>query len=72
MSKIAVQVEEATASAPVDARRLRAVGRLIDRLVRPGVDGPLIALFQTTSAEADKAGRTEDEIRAAYNAERRV
>lgn len=75
VSKIEVQVEEATASALVDARRLQAVGRLIDRLVRPGVDDPLIALFQKTSAEADKAGLTEDEINAelaAYNAERRV
>lgn len=75
VSKIEVQVEQATASALVDARRLQAVGRLIDRLVRPGVDDPLIALFQKTSAEADKSGLTEDEINAelaTYNAERRV
>ena len=75
MSKIEVPVEEATAAALADARRLEAVGRLIDRLVRPGADDPLIALFERTAADAEKAGLTEDEINAelaAYNAERRV
>lgn len=74
-SKIEVPVEEATASALSDARRLQAVGRLIDRLVRPGADDPLIALFEKTSAEAHEAGLTEGEINAelaAYNAECRV
>ena len=73
--KIEVPVEEATAAALSDARRLEAVGRLIDRLVRPGADDPLIALFERTAAEAHEAGLTEDEINtelAAYNAERRV
>ena len=75
VSKIEVPVEEATAAALSDARRLEAVGRLIDRLVRPGADDPLIALFERTSAEAHEAGLTEAEIDAelaAYNAERRV
>lgn len=75
VSKIEVPVEEATAAALSDARRLEAVGRLIDRLVRPGADDPLIALFERTAAEAQEAGLTEDEINAelaAYNAERRV
>ena len=73
--KIEVPVEEATAAALSDARRLEADGRLIDRLVRPGADDPLIALFERTAAEAREAGLTEDEIDAelaAYNAERRV
>ena len=75
LSKIEVPVEAATAAALSDARRLEAVGRLIDRLVRPGTDDPLIALLERTSAEARDAGLTEDEINAeltAYNAERRV
>jgi hypothetical protein len=75
VSKVEIPVEEATASALSDARRLAAVGRLIDRLVRPGADDPLITLLKTTSAEARHAGLTEDEINAElgeYNAERRA
>ena len=52
-----------------------AVGRLIDRLVRPGADDPLIALFERTAGEAWSAGLTEAEIEAelaAYNAEHRI
>jgi len=55
-------------------RPLEAVGRLVDRLVRPGADDPLIALFERTSAEADRSGLSEDEINAELagdNAERR-
>ncbi|HEY0423109.1 MAG TPA: hypothetical protein VGC82_07280 [Rhodopila sp.] len=75
VSKIEVPVGEATAAALSDERRLGAVGRLIDRLVHPGADDPLIALFERTSADALRAGLTEDEIDAelaVYNAERRV
>lgn len=74
-SKIEIPVEEATAVALSDARRREAVGRLVDRLVRPGADDPLIALFERTAAEAREAGLTEAEIEAelaAYNAERRA
>lgn len=74
VSKIEVPVEEATASALSDQRRLQAVGRLVDRLVRPGVDDPLIALFELTAAKAHAAGLSDAEIDAelaAYNAERR-
>ena len=74
-SKIELLVEEATAAALSDARRREAVGRLVDRLVRPGADDPLIALFERTAAEAREAGLTEIEIEAelaAYNAERRA
>jgi hypothetical protein len=72
LSKIEIPVEAAAAVA--DARRREAVGRLVDRLVRPGADDPLIALFERTAAEAHQAGLTEAEIEAelaAYNAERR-
>lgn len=74
LSKIEIAVEAATAVALSDARRREAVGRLVDRLVRPGVDDPLIALFERTAAEAREAGLTEAEVAAelaAYNAERR-
>lgn len=57
-STIEIPVEAATATALADARRREAVGRLVDRLVRPGVDDPLIALF------ARGAGLTEAEIEA--------
>ena len=75
VSKIEIPVAEATAAALSDARRREAVGRLVDRLVRPGADDPLIALFERTAAEAHEAGLTEAEIEAelaAYNTERRV
>jgi hypothetical protein len=58
-----------------DSRRLEAVGRLVDRLFRPGADDPLVALLERTAAEAREAGLTENAINeelAAYNAERRV
>jgi hypothetical protein len=75
VTKIEIPVAEATAAALSDARRREAVGRLVDRLVRPGADDPLIALFERTAAEAREAGLTEAEIEAelaAYNAERRA
>lgn len=71
---IEIPVQAATAEALADARRLEAVGRLVDRLVRPGADDPLIALFERTAEEAQAAGLTEAEIEAelaAYDAERR-
>ena len=74
VSKIEIPVEEATAAALSDERRREAVGRLVDRLVRPGADDPLIALFERTAAEAQEAGLNEAEIEAElayYNAERR-
>ena len=74
-STVEIPVEEATAAALTDARRREAVGRLIDLLVRPGANDPLIALFERTAAEAWDAGLTEAEVEAelaAYNAERRV
>jgi len=74
-SKIEIPVEAATAAALSDARRREAVGRLVDRLVRPGADDPLLALFERIAAEARDAGLTAAEIEAelaAYNAERRA
>ena len=75
VAKIKIPVEAATAAALSDARRREAVGRPVDRLVRPGADDPLIALFEQTATEAQAAGLTETEIAAelaAYNTERRA
>ena len=75
MSKIEIPVEKATATALTDERRLAAIGRLVDRLVQPGDDDPLLALFERTSKEARDSGLSDAEIDAelaAYNAERRV
>ena len=74
-STIEVPVDEATAAALSSVRRLEAVGRLVDRLVRPGADDPLVALFERTATEARDAGLTEADVQAelaAYNAERRA
>jgi hypothetical protein len=73
VSKIEIPVAAATAAALADGRRLEAIGRLVDRLVRPGADEPLIALLAQSAAEAQAAGLTEAEIEAelaAYNVER--
>ena len=75
MTKIEIPVEKSTATALNDSRRLAAIGRLVDRLVRPGNDDPLIALFERTSREARASNVPDEEIEAelaAYNAERRV
>ena len=75
VSRIEITVDEATAIALSDERRREAVGRLIDRLVRPGVDDPLAALFERISGEAVEAGLSDAEVDAelaAYNAERRA
>jgi len=74
VSRIEIPVEAATATALADDRRRAAVGRLVDRLVRPGADDPLIALLERTVEEARQTGLTEAELEAelaAYNAERR-
>ena len=75
MTKIEVPVEKATALALSDTRRLAAIGRLVDRLVQPGSDDPLLALFEQTSNEARSVGLLDEDIETeldAYNAERRV
>ena len=74
-SKIEIPVEAATAAALSDTRRREAVGRLVDRLVRPGTDDPLLTLLERTAAEAREAGLSETDVEAelaAYNAERRA
>lgn len=74
VSKIEIPVLEETAAALSDGRRREAAGRLLDRLVRPDADDPLIALFRLTATEAKAVGLTKAEVLAeleAYNSERR-
>jgi hypothetical protein len=74
-TKIEIPVEASTAAALVGSRQREAVGRLVDRLVRPGADDPLISMLAYTALAAREAGLTEAEIEAelvAYNAARRV
>jgi hypothetical protein len=72
---IEIPVEPDTAKALADSRRRIAVGRLIDRIVRPTRgDDPLAAILKATAREAHEAGLTDEEVGAelaAYNAERR-
>ena len=72
---VEIQVNLDTAHALTNDRRRAAVGRLIDRIVRPGRAGdPLAAILEATALRAREAGLTDAEIDAelaAYNAERR-
>ena len=75
VAKIEIPVEAETAAALSDARRREAVGRLVDRMVRPTRDDdPLAVVLEATARQAREAGLTDDQIDAelaAYNAERR-
>jgi hypothetical protein len=57
-TKIEIPVEASTAAALVGSRQREAVGRLVDRLVRPGADDPLIAMLDYTALAAREAGLT--------------
>ncbi|WP_428484271.1 hypothetical protein [Rhodopila sp.] len=75
VSRIEIVVDAATAAALSDARRLETVGRLVDRLVRPRANDPLIALVEHSAAQAREIGLTEAAIEAEltdYNAEHRT
>ena len=73
--QIEIPVESETACALHDARRREAVGRLIDRIVRPrAADDPLAAVLEATARQARRSALTDEAIDAelaAYNAERR-
>ncbi|MGA3402034.1 MAG: hypothetical protein ABSC95_22700 [Acetobacteraceae bacterium] len=73
--KVEIPVEPETARALSDARRLRAVGRLVDRMVRPVPgDDPLAEVLDETRRAAREAGLTDADIDselAAYRTERR-
>jgi hypothetical protein len=73
--KIEIPVEPETAQALGDARRMQAVGRLVDRMVCPARgDDPLVAVLEATRRAAHEAGLTDKDIDdelEAYRAERR-
>jgi hypothetical protein len=73
---IEIEVEPETARALGDARRMRAIGRLVDRMVRPAAgDDPLAAGLTATRAAARRVELTDEEIDAelaAHRAERRL
>ena len=75
ITSIEIHVETATAQALADPRRREAIGRLVDRMVRPTMENdPLAAVLETTVRRAQEAGLTDVDIDAelaAYNAERR-
>ena len=58
LSKIELQVEAATAAALADPHRREAVSRLVDRLVRPGTNDPLLALMARSPIQASTSGQT--------------
>ena len=72
--RVEIEVDPATAAALVDDRRRKAVGRLIERMVRPAGGDPLARVLEATRAAAREGGLTDAEIDAelaAYNSERR-
>jgi hypothetical protein len=79
IAKIEISVDSETARALADPHRLEAVGRLVDRMVRPSAkDDPLAAVLDATAtataADARERGLTDEDIDAelaAYSAERR-
>jgi hypothetical protein len=76
VSRIEIPVDQATAAALADVRRREAIGRLVERMVRPaGGDDPLASVLEATAAAAQDGGLSDEEIEAelaAYNAERRA
>ena len=72
--KVEIPVEPETARALGDSRRIQAIGRLVDRMVRPGSgDDPLVAVLEATRRAAREVGLTDKDIDAelaAYRAER--
>ena len=61
VAKIEIPVEAETAAALSDARRREAVGRLVDRMVRPTRDDdPLAAILEATARQAREEGLTDE------------
>jgi hypothetical protein len=73
--KIEIPVEPETARALADPRRMEAVGRLVDRMVRPRSSAERLRdLLEATRQSARDAGLTDEDIDAelaAFRAERR-
>ena len=61
--KVEIPVEPETARALSDARRVEAIGRLVDRMVRPvSGDDPLAAILEATRRAARRSGLTDKDI----------
>ncbi len=74
LKKIELEVEASTADALTDVHRRAAIARMVDRMVRPGPNDPLLVLLEQTAQQAREAGFTDKDLEAelaAYNAERR-
>ena len=76
ITRVEIPVTEETARRlGGDTRRAEAVGRLVDRMVRPTQEeDPLAVVLEATARAAQAAGLTDAEIEAelaATNAERR-
>jgi hypothetical protein len=71
---VEIPVQRETAEALADAHRVRAIGRLVDRLVHPSYgDDPLRSLLEETRDAAGTAGLTDQAVDAeldAFRAER--
>lgn len=71
---VEIPVDEATAAALADPRRLAAVAQMLNLVVRPvDEEDPLISLFELTRKQAAEAGLTDEDIDAelaAWKAER--
>ncbi len=64
LSKVELQVKPSTAAALADSHRREAVSRLVDRLVRPGINAPLIAFLDRIAAEAPASSLTQADTEA--------
>ncbi len=73
--KVEIPVTPETAAALSDPRRAAAIGRMVDRILRPAEGGDdLIAAFDASRAAARAAGLSDEKIDAelaARRAERR-
>ncbi len=73
--KIEIPVEPETAQALGDARRMQAIGRLVDRMVRPARgDDPLVVVLKATRQTAREVGLKDQDIDdelESFRAERR-
>jgi hypothetical protein len=73
--KVEIPVEPETARALADPHRAEAVGRLVDRMVRPRAAADLLRdVLEATRQSARDAGMTDEDIEAelaAHRAERR-
>ncbi len=74
LQKIELEVTAETANALTDERRRKAVGHLVDEMVRTSIND-LLRVCEEISARAEREGFTDEDLQAelaAYNAEHRT